>query len=218
MGVDHIIQQLRERFQRIQDYQVDLEVSLDMPRLRMPRKRMTFSFKQPDMTRLEAKGFAMVPRRGLALSPDSMLAEIDRLSVGADTLVDGHHCLVLIGSISGPEDIPLTANILVDSKLWVIRGISTFVDTLQVMHLSIEYMEVAPAIHLPLETYLQFQLNERFLRSRGGPRHFDPDDSGLPQLDTQTSQDMRGEAAIKFSSYRVNQGIPDSFFANSAQD
>ena len=218
IDVDEIRQQLHQRYLRIEDYQVDLEVSLDMPRLRMPRKRMTFSFKQPDMTRLEAKGFAMVPRRGLVLSPDSILAEMDRLNVRGDTLSDSHYCLVLKGSLSGPEDIPLTANILVDSELWVIREIITFADTSQVMHLSIEYMEVAPDIHLPVETHLQFQLNEQFLRSRGGPRHFNSDDSGLLQLDAQTSQNMRGAATIKFSRYRVNQGIHDSFFNDANPD
>jgi outer membrane lipoprotein-sorting protein len=218
MGIPEIRQHLLERFQRIQDYQVDLEVSLDMPKLRMPRKRMTFSFKQPDKTRLDAKGFAMVPRRGLALSPDSMLAEMNSLSVVGDTLINQHPGLILEGSMSDLENMTLAAKILVDSELWVVRSITTYLDTFQVLHLSIEYSEVAPEIHLPVETRLQFQMNEQFLRSRGSPRHFDPDGPGLPQLDMQTAGDIHGEATIKFSRYRVNQGLPDSFFIESLKN
>jgi hypothetical protein len=220
--VNEILQNLRDRFQRIQDYQVELEVSLDMPKLRMPRKRMTLTFKQPDKTRLEAKGFAMVPRRGLALAPDSLLKEIQRLTVRGDTIFDGHPCHILRGSMVESDEKAIKADILVDSNIWVLRGMVTLLDTTEIMQLVIDYVETAPGIYLPSETRMHFQLSEGFIQSntRHG-RSFDPDDPDDPDI-TESSffddEEIEGSATIRFSRYRVNHGVPDSYFEDPDRD
>ncbi|MFC1547788.1 hypothetical protein ACFL5M_04605 [Candidatus Neomarinimicrobiota bacterium] len=214
--VIQIIQNLRDRFQLIHDYRVELEVSLDMPKLRMPRKRMTLTFKQPDKTRLEAKGFAMVPRRGLALAPDSLLKEIHHLTVIGDTLFNGYRCRILRGREEVLEEGSLIANIMVDNNIWVLRGITTFMDTTRIMQLVIDYVETAPGIFLPSQTRMNFKLDERFLRNR--TRHGGPYDPDLPGPSLPEDDAMEGSASIQFSHYQVNFGVPDSYFEDSDRD
>ncbi len=204
-----VLDSLRARFNRVEDYQVDLKVSLDLPGLRMPRKVMTLTFKQPDKTRLGARGFGMVPRRGLMLSPDSLFSMLHGLTVEGDTLLDGHPCLILQGLEQGPGDLTLTAQLFVDKDLWLVRDIRTLMGGNEVFRLHTEYVEAAPGIHLPGETRLRFQLNERFMRGRHSWDSLDPD-APKPVLDE--GQDMVGEASISFTNYQVNQGIPDSYF------
>ncbi len=206
-----VLDSLRARFNRVEDYQVDLQVSLDMPMLRMPRKKMTFTFKQPDKTHLKARGFAMVPRRGLVLSPDSLFQQLRDLTIIGDTLLNGQTCLILRGFEKGPGDLTLMADVIVDRKLWLVRCITTHLEDHEVfLRLRTEYVEVAPGIHMPAETRLRFQLNERFIRGRHNrPGSFDPDVQE-PLLDDKG--DMIGEAAIVFTNYRVNHGIPDEYF------
>ncbi|MFC1543552.1 hypothetical protein ACFL4K_03315 [Candidatus Neomarinimicrobiota bacterium] len=134
--VADILHNLRVQFNRVQDYQVDLRVSLDMPVLRMPRKKMTFSFKQPDKIRLEAVGFAMVPRRGLALSPDSLLQNLRNLELVGDTLLDGHNCLILQGVEEGPDGMRFRADVFVDQDLWLVRAVTTYLENHEVLHLA----------------------------------------------------------------------------------
>ncbi len=208
--VAQVLHNLRERFNRIEDYQVDLRVSLELPMLRMPRKKMTFTFKQPDKVRLEAKTFAMVPRRGVALSPDSLLQGLRNLAVAGDTLMDEHPCLILRGLETGPDNLSLMAEVLVDRELWVVRGIATVLEGNDVFRLRIKYIEVAPGIHMPEETHLRFQLSEHFLRGRHGRGGaFDPD---VPEPVLEEGEEIVGEASIIFTNYRVNHGIPDSYF------
>ncbi len=210
--VHQVLDSLRSRFQRIEDYQVDLNVSLKMPGLRMPRKKMTLTFKQPDKTRLEARGFAMVPRRGLALSPDSLVQQLRDLTMVGDTLLNGHHCLIIRGVENGPDDLTLLAEILVDRKLWLVRGITTYLENHEVFRLWTEYVEVAPGIHMPGETHLRFQINERFIRGRSRNHRsyiYDPD---IQEPVFDDAGDLAGEASIVFSNYRINMGIPDEFF------
>ncbi|UCH10952.1 MAG: hypothetical protein JSU61_03435 [Fidelibacterota bacterium] len=215
IDVEEILNHLRDRFNRIQDYQVDLQVSLDMPMLRMPRKNMTFSFKQPDLTRLEARGFAMVPRRGLALSPDSLLQSLHDLELAGDTLIDGHLCAILQGREQGLDDLDLQARLFVDRNLWLLRGLSTYLDDEEIFRLRTEYQEVAPDIYMPSLTQLRFQVNERFLRGRRfRNEHFDPD---IPEPVLPEGQDLTGEAAITFNNYRINLGLPDSYFQEDTQ-
>lgn len=211
--VHQILDSLRSRFQLIEDYQVDLNVSLNMPMLRMPRKKMTFTFKQPDKTHLKARGFAMVPRRGLALSPDSLFQRLRELTVTSDTLVDGHPCLILRGLEKGPSDLTLLAEMMVDRELWLVRGITTHLEGQELFCLWTEYVEVAPGVHMPGETHLRFQINERFIRGRSRNHRsyiYDPDILE-PAFDDLES--MTGEASIVFSNYRVNLGISDEFFS-----
>ena len=197
---------------RIEDYQVDLQVSLDVPRLRMPRKKMTFTFKQPDKVHLKATGFAMVPRRALALSPDSILQELQNLTIAGDTLLDGRVCLILRGVEKGPENMTLTADVFVDHELWLLRGITTYLEKNVLFRLETDYVEVAPGIHMPRETNLHFRIDERFIGAQSRePGSYDPDIQE-PEFFNDL-KDMTGEASIVFSSYRVNMGIPDEFFS-----
>ncbi|MEE9466639.1 MAG: hypothetical protein V3W14_13810, partial [Candidatus Neomarinimicrobiota bacterium] len=113
LTVTAVLDSMRYRFNLIEDYQVDLKVRLRMPKLRMPRKRMTLSFKQPDKTALKARGFAMVPRRGILLSPDSLFQGMGNLQLAGDTLVNDRPALVLRGA-SELGDRPMMAELLVD--------------------------------------------------------------------------------------------------------
>lgn len=208
--VAEILQNLRERFSRIEDYRVDLKVSLEMPGLRMPRKKMTLTFKQPDKIRLEARGFAMVPRRGLALSPDSLFQKLRDLTMTGDTLLDGHSCYILRGLEEVPANQTFLAEMIVDRELWLVRCITTYLEDHEVFRLRTEYVEVAPGIHMPAETNLRFQLDERFIRGRSRDTRSSDPDIQEPVFDD--LEGLTGEASIIFSNYRVNHGIPDEVF------
>jgi len=71
---DSLIQQ----FQRVQDYTVSVKISVKMPRFRMPKKKIKLTFKQPNKVKVEARGFAVVPKTGLALSPKENAGQFHR--------------------------------------------------------------------------------------------------------------------------------------------
>lgn len=216
--VEQVRNNLRQQYNRIRDYQVDLTVSLRMPRLRMPRKRMTFTFKQPDMMHIEAKGFAMVPRRGVMLSPDSLFQDLQEGMVVEERQIDGRVCLVIRGVTPHEGEGMLVSELVVDTTRWVVREINAYFDGEELFHVVSEYGELEAGIFLPRETRLRFQLNERFLRGHRGPpmpsgaRRMvrDPDEAGADIWNDDTPK--RGEATIVFSNYRVNRGIPDDYF------
>jgi len=208
LTVTAVLDSMRSRFSLIEDYQVNLKVRLRMPKLRMPRKRMTLSFRQPDKFDLKARGFAMVPRRGISLSPDSLFQGLDNLQLAGDTLVNDRPALVLWGA-GEIGDRSMMAEMLVDRERWVILGAATYTDTLELFRLRTDYAEQEPGIFLPTRTTLNFNFDKFLIphmptahRKRG-----DPDAGDLPEMANRS-----GEAEIEFSKYRVNRGLPDELF------
>ena len=238
--VDSVLSNMRQQFDIVNDYRVELQVTLHTPRLRMPRKRMTLYFKRPDKVRLESTGFAMLPRRGLVLSPDSLFKELQDLAFASDTLIDGRPCVVLVGyqSPAKQADTPVSASdrpghsttVSIDRELWLIREITSKQDGQEVFRLSIRYAEVAPGMHLPEETTLRFNLDERHLRTPGMRRSrrsaaLADTTAGTPPIAEAADMlnplrevdSFSGSALITFSNYRVNMGIPDQFFEEVEQ-
>ncbi len=214
-----VLDQLRAQFEQVEDYQVSITVRLKMPGIRMPRKKMTLSFKQPNMVRLKTRGFAMVPRRGLAFSPDSLLGDLIDVSV-ADTILKETRLLTLRGRLpigDDDEQMLVHALVFVDPGRWVITRMTTRVDGNDLFTMATIYTEPVEGIFLPEETTLTFRGMEDMLGGRrgspfrrGGGRSRNRDESVADS--SAVSIVEIGEAVIQFKKYKVNQGIADSFF------
>ena len=69
-----ILRNVQSRIAEVRDYTVHLDVVADIERLNVPEMHVTMYFKQPDKVHLDAEGFAMLPREGLALNVDKLLS------------------------------------------------------------------------------------------------------------------------------------------------
>ena len=215
--VKRLVDSLRAQFQQIEDYEVRISVSLKMPRLRMPRKRMTLSFKQPDRLHLESVGFAILPRRGLMPSPDSLFSRLEAPVIMPSAGEGRCQCLIVRGVTVMEEGNNLVTEVVIDTVRWVILGMSTWADAITLFDMQSEYLEVEPGIFMPQKTSIKFELTEDFLtrgsrrRSRENSAPTDPDLSAIMDGD-QEKVPRSGEAVIEFSRYQVNRGIDDSLF------
>ena len=68
-SADSVLDSLEQSYNRIEDYYTRIDVSIKTPMLRMPKKRVDFWFKQPNLTKVETKGFAAIPKSGMISSP-----------------------------------------------------------------------------------------------------------------------------------------------------
>ena len=220
--VQRLIDSLRAQFQQIEDYEVRITVSLKMPRLRMPRKRMTLSFKQPDRLHLKSVGFAMLPRRGIMPSPDSLFSRLAAPVIMPSAGESRCQCLIVRGVTVMEEGNNRVTEVVIDTVRWVILGMSTWADAITLFDMQSEYVEVEPGIFMPRKTSIKFELTEDFL-TRGSRRRSgnatvsaDADLSAIMNGDPEKAP-RSGEAVIEFSRYRVNMGIEDSLFEEQEQ-
>lgn len=214
-----VLDQLRAQFEKVEDYQVSITVRLKMPGIRMPRKKMTLSFKQPNKVRLKTRGFAIVPRRGLAFSPDSLLGDLTDVSV-ADTTLKDTRLLTMRGRLpigANDKQMIVHALVFVDPERWVITRMTTSVDGNELFTMATIFTEPVEGIFLPEATTLTFRGMEDMLGGRrgspfrrGGGRSRQQDEDVADSTAVSTVE--IGEAVIQFKKYKVNQGIADSFF------
>ena len=52
-----IIVKTEKKFRSIEDYQVKMFIAIDIPAFRMPKKKYTVFFKQPDKVKIKSRGF-----------------------------------------------------------------------------------------------------------------------------------------------------------------
>ena len=67
------------QFDQIKDYRVNIKISVKMTGFRMPRKKIQMYYKKPNKIKIEADGFAILPKTGVGGNPNEyfdMLKEI----------------------------------------------------------------------------------------------------------------------------------------------
>ena len=224
--VEAIQDSLITRFKRIEDYSVNIKISVKMTGLRMPRKKIKLFYKSPDKVKVKSKGFAIVPKTGLGGSPDKLLRMLEYVDVLGDTILnDRTHWLLTGAVIPDSMDIPIDDNelpdivmkIWVDGDSWIISQAETMIDSQKVFQLASEYLEV-DGILLPSKTTLSIGFkgleNWSMREPFGGPGTDRKDFEKLAEesgIDPE-KKEFAGTVVMEFSKYKVNKGLDDDLF------
>lgn len=179
---EELITALKERFRRIEDYSVTVRITVQMPRLRMPRKKVRLFFKsargeQPDRVKIEADGFAVVPRTGLTRSPDDIFKALSDLEVTGSEDLEGRVHWIIQGRIipdsitfrfwNQEEGADLSMRLWVDPLRGVIARSETYLDTIPVLSINSTHREEEGGIHLPELTEVRLHLGGGILQQIG---------------------------------------------------
>jgi len=224
--VEAIQDSLITRFKRIEDYSVNIKISVKMTGLRMPRKKIKLYYKAPNKVKIKSRGFAIVPKTGLGGSPNKFLDMLQSIAViGREQLNNRNHWLITGSVIPDSIDIPIDSdkipniimNLWVDTERWVITKAETIVDSQKVFQLVSDYEEVND-IFLPSKT--TFSLGFKGLKNWsmhdpfGGPMSDRQDFEKIAQeaeIDAD-EKEFAGTVVMEFSKYKVNLGLDDNLF------
>ncbi len=205
-----VLKRMRMNYNAIDDLEVEIKVEVEMPGLRMPRKKIRYFYKAPDKTKIEADGFAVLPKDNIlpmmnTLNNDSLKLEV----LGSDT-VNGHDTwVVTLADSMINRDIILKS--WVDQKHGMVLQSTAVWDTTEVMVMTFEYRFVDDVAFVPVSTRIQMHMppQMRDLQILGR----DPLDAKKYRESLKDMDDwVEGEVIMEFSKYRLNQGLPDSFF------
>ncbi len=201
-----VIDSIKARFSIIQDYSVRLKLTAELPRIRMPRKIIDVYFKQPDLLKIEADGFAVVPKQGLGYM--SVLDSLDGVTLIGDDDLNNFHCWLLAGK-KVERDVTINTVVWVDKEDWVIRQINSSLDTIKIAAVEIEYDFIDDLYLLPVKTTVMIDMPISMESSRD---HFDSEGPVIPHEDIPDLEKTSGKAVLEFSRYRVNRGLKDRIF------
>ena len=218
---DSILDSLEQTYNRIDDYYTQIDISIKTPILRMPRKRVDFWFKQPNLTKVKTKGFAAIPKSGMITSPIDIFDNLSNISVIGAEYYDEKQVWILQGELL-PDSLMfqemnkieksnnLIMKMWVDLNNWTLIHSETFMDTFRILEISSTYKSFANNINMPVETKLLFNYRSDMMPQTIG--FHGPATPNKKSNDQDSTRVMSGSITMKYSKYKINQGIEDSFF------
>ena len=81
---EYIIKKTDDQFREINNYQVDMVISIAIPAFRMPKKKYKVYFKQPDKIKVKSRGFGLLPKTGMFTSPLENFSNLSNIRFSKD--------------------------------------------------------------------------------------------------------------------------------------
>lgn len=207
---EEILDKVKENFNKVKDYEVDVQIKVDVNFLKVPESKAKIYFKQPDKVRLKSSGFAMLPKEGLNFSPMNFLTGDYTSFFDKEGSIDGYSCYqIKIIPLGDKSDLILT-NLWIDKNKFVIRQIESTTKSNGTFTINLKYRN---DLNYPLPTFMVFAFNVRKMEL--------PESLGADMDDTNQSNKEKknkngattGKVYVTYSNYKVNSNLPDSVFA-----
>ena len=217
-----IIEKTELQYRLINDYQVRMTISMKIPAFRMPKKKYTVFFKQPDKIKIKSKGFGLLPRTGMFTSPSENFDNLTDIVINKDSLGLDSSSVMLRGNlivdslaIKMPNDYAKvtfkpTVDVTIDTSQWVITGVVTKIDTIKIMQINNEYDFVSDDYFLPIRSTVEYFVKDARI-SRWLKKDIGSFIGNQQSADIQDDM-VKGKITVLYSKYKVNKGIDDSIF------
>lgn len=218
----YFIDKTNDQFNSIKDYQVDMAIQLDIPAFRMPKKKYKVYYKQPNKIKVKAKGFGILPKTGIFTSPTDNFDNLKNLelmdfkdSVNIhDIIIRGDLILDSLKMEMPNEYSKLTfkpiVEVRIDTLNWVIKNVTTKLDTLKLFQISNFYKTFDKKYYMPNKSIVKYYVKDRKLFN-----WLNKDASsmvGKGQELIQNNSIVEGTIIINYKKYKINRGIDDKIF------
>ena len=174
-AVQRLISNTQDQFEKARDYQVTMTIELKVPGFRMPRKRYTVFFKQPDKLKIKSRGFGMLPKTGLFTSPRDNFDNLKNMRLIKASQDKGVAYIkgdVIIDSLKlkMPNEYAKlgfrpSVTVKIDTINWVIDNIVTELDTLKLVEITNNYKSFNGQYIMPVESKVQYYVKDAKLSS-----------------------------------------------------
>ena len=221
---NYVISKTNEKFNSVNDYQVDMIVRVAVPAFRMPKKKYKVYFKKPNKVKVKAKGFGILPKTGLFTSPNDNFDNLKNIKISDYKDVSNIHDIVIQGDLivdSLKLEMPneyskITFNPIVEVKIdtlhWVIKDITTRLDTLKLFHISNNYEYYDNEFYMPNESIVKYFIKDKklfnWLNKDSGGNIIGQGKS----LVEKNNSIVEGKITVNYKNYIINKGIKDDIF------
>ncbi|OGU35272.1 MAG: hypothetical protein A2068_00650 [Ignavibacteria bacterium GWB2_35_6b] len=202
-----ILDAVKEKFNNVKDYEVDATITVDVNFLRVPESKAKIYFKQPDKLKLDSEGFALLPKEGINFSPAKLLSgDFNAIFIKSDTLKSKNVDVVKVIPSSDSADVILTT-LWIDQQMSVVRKMETTTKRNGTFEINLSY-EKSNYKFLPSEVRLKFSVNEMQIPKTITGEFNNNEENGRKEK----NEPMSGMVIVKYSNYKINQGLKDSLF------
>ena len=219
---EYIIKKTDDQFREINNYQVDMVISIAIPAFRMPKKKYKVYFKQPDKIKVKSRGFGLLPKTGMFTSPLENFSNLSNIRFSKNLSRTNPNEIMLVGDLvldSLALDVPNeyarltfkpTVDVKVDTQNWVITQVLTKIDTVKIMEINNFYDIVDDSFYMPIRSTVEYYVKDARL-SKWINKDIGTIMGNNHNMNIESDM-VKGLISVNYAKYRVNRGIKDSIF------
>lgn len=205
-----IIDHVKSVNNQVKDYIADVEIEVDVDFINIPVKHATIYFKSPDKVKFKSDDFFMIPKRSIHNASRNLLkGEYSAIYVGYEILNTKDHYVIKIIPLEKKPDI-IMATWWVDTTHFLISKIES--NTRKNGTYTINFTYNDPLISLPAMMIVSFEIEIMKI-----PLKFIGKSSGVDMKDLNSEGKQTGNVYLRFSNYKINTGIDNSFYDENNQ-
>ncbi|MBN3035158.1 MAG: hypothetical protein JW861_06200 [Bacteroidales bacterium] len=204
LEAEALLDEVALRYDQIEDYSVRLEVEVNVNFIHIPVKHAVFYYRKSGEMTLKSDEFIMIPRHMSGNMLYDLLSGVYTAVVTGHEEVDSGMC-ARIKVIPHTEGNILLAHIWIDTLTVQVRRMETHLREAGSSLTDFCYSD--PGQVLPDRIVVTFRIESLNLPMGmfGNTLQVDPEVAN-------SDQPTEGKVVIRFSDYRINQGIPDEIF------
>jgi len=203
---EEILEKVKNEFNKIEDYQVDVKIKVDVEFLKMSDREATIYYKKPDKFHIESENFAMLPKSSLNSSPFGFLNyNYTAFYVKEDTINGIKVSVVKVIPLEGDADVILSS-FWIDTKRNLILKVESSRKPSGIFSINLEYLKIEDKFWLPSTMVFSFTIEPGFL-----PKRF-TDEMNPEDAKKDLNKEKVGKVYLTYSNYKVNTDLPDSIF------
>lgn len=225
--IKRVIDRTNIEYQKVQDFQAQMSVKLNVPGLRMPKKTYKVYFKQPNKFKADTKGFGILPNTGIFTSPKDNFDNLKNLQLTNKLSNKNSHCLMITGTLI-PDSLkaqfpseyakltfdPLV-DVIIDTNKWVIKTVTSRIDTIKLFEITNNYDLYEGRFHLPRKSKVEYFIKDARLagwlkkdvKTLINTKDLNPD-----------SDIIKGTIIVNYLNYKINKNLPDRIFKKKKID
>ena len=225
--LDRAIIKTTNEYEKVKDFQAQMSVELNMPGIRIPKKTYKVYFKQPNKFKADTKGFGMLPNTGIFTSPKDNFDNLKNLEIRESNLSSNENNILITGTII-PDSLkaqfpseyakltfdPLV-DVLIDTTMWVIKSVTSRIDTLKLFEINNNYKLYDNKYYLPFESQVKYFIKDARL---AGWLKKDMKTLINPNKQKSAGDVIRGVITVKYLNYKINTNLPDRIFKKKKSD
>lgn len=198
-----------------------MNVSLNVPGFRMPKKVYKVYYKLPNKIKINTKGFGVLPKTGLFTSPSDNFDNLKNLSLNINK--NSNNCILISGTVISdslkaqfPNEyakltfVPIV-DVVVDTTKWIIKSVTTRIDTVKLFEIKNNFQKFENKYYMPVNSQIEYYIKDAKLAN-----WLNNDLGGIMKMGDSpeaASDVVQGTIKITYDKYKINKGIPDKVFS-----
>jgi hypothetical protein len=206
---NEIVLSVISKFNQVRDYEVDIEIKVDVEFLKVPDAKAKLYFKQPDKVKLKSEGFALLPKDGIDFSPSSLIKGNYTAIFERNELLNGFSTSVIkIVPINQNTNVILST-VWIDNNSLIIRKVESTTKT-QGTHIIELFYDENSKYPLPKQMIFSFNVDKMNL-----PQTFT---NTTPKSSRKKFKDgpVIGKVFVSYKNYQVNKNLSDKIFSEDS--